>query len=337
MSSEAVTLRQIAESVGCDISTVSKVLHGGNIRVRPDTAERIFAAAERLRYHPNAAARSLRLQRTLALGMLLPDLANPVYATIVRGAVRRAEALGYVMLVGELHHERAEEAFERLLSERRIDGLIVATAEDSQELAAHLSADSRPFVFVNRSVTGASRSVTLDDEAGGALAAGALYEAGHRSLGLVAGPDEVDTAHRRRLGFERRCRELGLSEPLVETTKYTARGGYEATKRLLESTPRPTGLFASNLLVSLGALNAVHAANLAVPGDISLVGFDDDDIAAFTWPPLTGIRLPFEEMGEVVVNEIDRIIGGGAPRDVVVKTKPAVVMRATLGPPTHGG
>ena len=135
--------------------------------------------------------------------MLLPDLANPVYATIVRGAVRRAEALGYVMLVGELHHERAEEAFfERLLSERRIDGLIVATAEDSQELAAHLSADSRPFVFVNRSVTGASRSVTLDDEAAGLSPPGVCMRLAIQASGLLRDQTRLEMAHRRRLGFD---------------------------------------------------------------------------------------------------------------------------------------
>jgi DNA-binding LacI/PurR family transcriptional regulator len=236
------------------------------------------------------------------------------------------------MLVGELQDERAGEAFERLVNEHRIDGLIVATARASPDPIERLSADTRPFLFVNRRVPGASRSVTADDEAGGVLAARALIEAGHKELGIVAGPDNVDTAKRRRVGFELGCRELGVSRPRIAETPYTAEGGYHALKQLLAFEPRPTGVFASNLLVSIGALHAIHESGLAIPADISLVGFDDNGIASHTWPPLTSIRMPFEEMGETAVDELRRIISGDAPRDIVVPTPPHLVNRATLGP-----
>jgi LacI family transcriptional regulator len=333
MANAKVTLKEIADYVGCDISTVSKVLHGGRIRVRPATAQRIFEVAERLQYRPNAAARSLRSQRTLCLGIILPDLTNPVYSEIIRGALRKAEELGYVMLIAELGEAAQEDAFHRVVGEGRIDGLIVATASEQSSIGYLLARQTIPYVFVNRRPGGLGRSVIVDDDEGGALAARALESRGHRDVALIAGPDSIDTAVRRRRGFERTCRDLGLRSPIVESVEYTVSGGYQGMMRLLNSTPRPTGVFTSNLLVSIGALNAIHTSGLLIPRDISIVGVDDGNIAAFMWPPLTAVQMPFREMGEVVVEELDRIISGGEPQEVVVETPPVLVERATLGPP----
>ncbi len=328
------TMRDIAREVGVDVSTVSKVLSGGDrINVRPETRARILAAAQDLRYRPNASARSLKLQRTGALGMLLPDFTNTVYSSIVRGAVHRGEELGYVMLLAEIRADDSASAYRRLVHERRIDGLLVATAREASVLVAELERDVIPHVFLNRRVEGASRSVIVDDEAGAALAARALIDAGHRRLGLVAGPSSVDTARRRRAGFENEVRARGLPAPRVEEGAYTSHGGYDATQRLVDGADSPSGIFVSNLAAAIGALAAIHDRGLDIPGDVSVVAFNDADIAEFSHPPLTAIRMPFAEMGARAVEVLDRVLNGEPPEDVVVGQDPVLVERRSLAPP----
>ena len=144
------TLKDIANAVGVDISTASKVVNGGGISVRPETRQAILDEATRLNYRPHALARNLSTRRTGALGILLPDLTNPVYATTIRGAVRRAETLGYVMLVAEVPDDAASASvYSKLVAERRIDGFIIAVAAQ-QDLIAAIDTHPVPHVFVNR-------------------------------------------------------------------------------------------------------------------------------------------------------------------------------------------
>jgi LacI family transcriptional regulator len=325
------TLRDVAAAAGVHVSTVSKVLGDSGIVVRPETRDRILAAARELRYRPNASARSLRLKRTGALGMLLPDFTNPVYATIVRGAVRRAEDLGYVMLIAEIR-ENAPRAYRHLVLENRIDGLIIATARASGSLARELRNENVAHVFVNRRVRGARSSVTVDDEAGAALAAEALHAHGHRRIGMLAGPYATDTARRRLAGFTRACGRLGVKPMVSAEQPYTRAGGFAAMESLLVHRSRPTGVFASNLLAGIGALAALHQHGLDVPRDVSLVTFDDES-AEYTHPPLTAVRLPLSEMGARAVDELHRVLAGETPSDVVVEIEPVLVERASVGPP----
>jgi DNA-binding LacI/PurR family transcriptional regulator len=333
-ASRRATIRDVAARAAVSLSTASRVLGRNNITVRPATRERIFQAARALDYHPNAAARQLKLVRADAIGMLLPDFTNPVYASIVRGAVRRASDLGYVMLTAEIENEDAGvPAYRRLVHERRIDGLIVATALQADGVAAELVEANVPHVFANRRVRGAGRSVTVDDEGGAALAARRLIDAGHRRVAVVAGPTKVDTARRRRAGFQAACREAGIATPVIASGSFDPRGGYAAMMRLLTARPRPTGVFVSQLFAAVGAVAAVHEMGLSVPDDISLIAFDDAEIAAFMTPPLTTIRMPMPEMGAAAVELLHLLLEGGTIGDVVVKSPAVLVERHSVGPP----
>lgn len=326
------TLKDIARSVGVDVSTVSKVLNGGEISVREQTREAITAEAARVNYRPHAMARNLRTQRTGALGILLPDLTNPVYATIVRGAVRRAEENGYVMLVAEVGNERAAaEVYLRLVGERRIDGLIIAVTAESSEMLAAIASTPLPHVFVNRRAP-VGCSVSIDDHATGYLAARTLIEAGHRQLGFIGAGNDLDTARRRRAGFNSACEQAGIPAVIDAVGPYSRRGGYEACLRLLKKKRRPTGIFASNLLVGIGALAALRERNVGVPQEVSVISLDAED-AIYTAPPLTAIATPLDEMGARAVEELNRMIGGHEPKGVVIDTPPRLVLRESLGPP----
>lgn len=325
------TLKDIAAAVGVDISTVSKVVNSGDISVRPETRQAILDAAQRLNYRPHALARNLRTQRTGALGILLPDFSNPVYATSIRGAVRRADELGYVTLVAEVANDAASASvYGKLVAERRIDGFIIAVAAQKALIAA-IDAQPVPHVFINRRAA-IGRSVTVDDAGAAKLAARTLIEAGHKRLGFIGDSDEMDTARRRRAGFSAAVAAAGLPAAVDIIGPYSRRGGYESCLKLLKRKNRPTGIFASNLLVGIGALAAARELGVRVPEDVSIVTLDAED-ANYTAPPLTAISMPLDEMGSRAVEELHAMLAGGEPKDVVVDTGLKLIPRASVAPP----
>jgi LacI family transcriptional regulator len=326
------TLKDIARALQVDVSTVSKVLSGGGISVRPETRQAILDEAQRLNYRPHASARNLRTRRTGVLGILLPNLMNPVYASIVRGAIRRAEQAGYVMLVADVEDEIASASvYQRLVSERRVDGLIVAVSSNSPEIVSVIENNPIAHVFVNRR-SAIGRSVTVDDRAAGYLAAQTLADAGHKRLAFIGDSEMLDTAKRRRAGFAEGCRAAGLA-PFADIVRpYSRKGGFDAIIEMLGLPERPTGVFASNLLVGIGALAALRASRIAVPDQVSVISLDGEE-AQYAAPPMTAIALPLEEMGAAAVDEVLAILQGRAPKDVVIETGSQIILRNTLGPP----
>ena len=321
-------------AIGVDISTASKVVNGGGISVRPETRKAILDEAARLNYRPHALARNLRTRRTGAIGVLLPDLTNPIYAATIRGAVRRAEALGYVTLVAEAQDDAASASiYSKLVAERRIDGFIIAVAA-KRDLIAAIDAQPVPHVFVNRRAS-IGRSVTVDDEAAARLAARTLIEAGHKRLGFIGDSDEMDTARRRRAGFFGEARKAGLPAVVDAVEPYSRRGGFDACLKLLAANPRPTGIFASNLLVGISALAAARSLGVRVPEDLSMVTLDFED-ANYSAPPLTAIAMPLDEMGTLAVEELHAMIEGREPKDVVVDVAPTLISRLSVAPPPKG-
>lgn len=332
--SRAATMRDVAAAAGVAVSTVSKVLSGADISVRSETRARIEQAASDLRYRPNATARGLRLARTGAFGMLVPDFTNPVYATIVRGAVREAEAIGRVTLLAELDGDHSPAGYVRLAREGRIDGLLIATARTRSPLLAELErGDGVPHVFVNRRGGADSLSVVLDDEEGAAVGTRALVDAGHTRLGLILGPEDVETSQRRRNGFEQVRRQRGLPEASVVWTEYSVSGGYEAAKRLLEGERRPTGVLLTTMTIALGALGAFADSGVRVPEDISVVGYDDGELATVTHPPLTSVATALDELGGTAVRVLEAVLRGEPAVSCVVPTPPRLMRRASLAPP----
>lgn len=328
------TIRDVAAAAKVDISTVSKVLRGADISVRPETRVRIEQAAETLRYRANASARGLRMSRTGAFGMLMPDFTNPVYAEIVRGAVREAEVHDRVMLLAELNSVHSPQGYLRLVHERRIDGLLIATARSHSPVLALLANDDVPHVFINRRGTAGSLSVVNDDEEGAAVGTRALVDAGHRRLGLIKGPPDVDTAIRREAGFERVRLEAGLPRARIVTGPYSAGGGYRAAQELLARRgKRPTGILVSTLTMALGALAALAEAGVEVPGQMSVVAFDDGELAAVAQPPLTCVAMPHGEMGAMAVDLLEAVLAGEPAESVVVPTAPRLVARASVAAP----
>lgn len=327
-------LEDVARDAGVSKSIASRVLNGDpELLVRPETRERVVAAARRLNYRPHAAARGLKRAETGALGLLVPPLTNPVYVRIIRGAFDRALERDFVvLLVEDVDPEQADATSTALLQAGRIDGLIVASAEPGHPLLATLGKLGIPHVFVNRGVPGSSRNVVVDEAGASAAALAHLVELGHERIGHVAGPQRLDTARRRTAGFVAAAKRHGLAVE-VEQSDFGETGGAEAAAALLARAPRLTALYTSTLSQAVGAYHTIWRCGLAVPGDLSLVGYDDMPLAEYLRPPLTTVRAPLDELGAVAVDALVDQVLGGEPRDVTIETAPEIVVRASTGAP----
>lgn len=328
-------LGDVARAAGVHVSTASRVLNGTpGISIRPETRERIFDVARELAYRPNAIGRSLKTSTTGALGLLVPSLRNPVLSAIVRGAFERAWERGFVLMVAEDTSESAAQgAYERLVAEGRIDGLLVTSARPDSPALDRFVNSAVPTVFLNRRHASSNRNVVMRDEDAGAMAAEHLLGYGHTRLAHLAGPAEFDTAQRRLEGFAGAARAAAVAEPEVAHAEFDERAGFAAMQELLAREPRPTAVFVSNINQLVGALAGARALGLRVPAEVSVVAYDDDPVAEFLDPPVTTIRMPLFELGVRGVDALIDQFEGGAPRDIVLQTPPELVARSSVAPP----
>jgi DNA-binding LacI/PurR family transcriptional regulator len=327
-------LIDVARAAGVHVSTASRVINRtGTLVIRPATRQRILDVAEQLQYRPNAIARGLKTATAGAVGLLVPSLRNPVLSDIIRAAFDRAWERGYVVLLAEDGGDStAVSAYERLVGEGRIDGVLVASARPGNPLLERFAGDFVPCVFVNRRHPGSGRNVSMREEDAGRIAAQHLLKLGHRRLGHLAGPPDLDTASRRREGFVEAATEAG-ADVVVESAPFEERGGFEAMRRLLGERSRPTGVFVSNINQAVGAMAGARAARRHVPTDLSLVGYDDDPVGEYLEAPLTVVAMPLEELGAAAVDSLIDQIEGAEPRDIVIDTPPRLVVRASTAPP----
>jgi LacI family transcriptional regulator len=261
----------------------------------------VLQAARRLDYRPSALARSLRLQRTLTLGMLVPDIANPFFPPIIRGAEDVALSRGYALVLCNTEDIPDREAtYLRVLRERQVDGLLIASSRMSDVVITRLRRERFPFVLVNRSARGAQLTVTVDNRRAAAEAIAHLVSLGHRRIGHIAGPQTTTTGLERAEGARDAIRSHGLdgdADLLVEAAAYSEDEGYRCARRVLAVSDRPTAIFGANDLIAVGALRAARDAGLRVPADLSVVGFNDIRQAELLEPPLTTVHVPQYEMG----------------------------------------
>jgi LacI family transcriptional regulator len=322
-------MKDVAADAGVDTSLVSRLLSGDEtLSVRPETEARVMEAVRRLGYRRNSAARALKTSRTMAIGMVLPDLGNVIYAAIASGAEERASAAGYVLLITSGAASLRTEVLED-----RVDGLLyaIATAASVPVLNAP---GSPPAILINRRETAAGPSVIVDDEAGVALATSYLISLGHERIAHIAGPQHVDTARRRRHGFVRAMGEhrLEVRPGYIVEGQFDELGGSTAANALLALAPRPTAIVAANAMAAVGAMAAVRAFGLAVPADISIVALHDIPQASYLEPPLTTVRMPLAELGSRSVDMLLGMIDGAVGTDIVVASPPELIVRGSCVP-----
>jgi LacI family transcriptional regulator len=330
---ERVRLVDVAAACGVTKSVASRVLNNDpTLNVRPETRQRILAAARQLGYRAHAGARALAGSRARALALLIPDLSNPVYSRIIRGAYRRAREHGYVMLLAEdTAEDEADESFADLVEEGRVDGLLIASARPEHRLLSSARLTRLPHVFVNREVPGSGRNVGMDLVEASATAVRHLHQLGHTSIGLVSGPPELHPARARERGFIDQMTALGLGPGHCARQPFTEEGGARAATELLAFSPAPTALYCGTLSQAIGALHTIHALGLRVPEDVSIISYDDLPLADYLDPPLTTVAMPLLELGALAVDAVLSQLAGAEPQDVAIPTKPTVVARASTG------
>jgi LacI family transcriptional regulator len=321
-------------------STVSRVLNGGvGHSLRPETVERILAEARSRGYRPNALARALRHHRTGALTFVVPMLRNPIWVRLQRGALLRAAELGYVVMMMEEPTEdpRPPSAYTYLVAESRTDGLLLATAlRNDNRRAGGAKPDEAlnavPHVYVNRRGPDQGNDVVMDEAGAVRLFLEHVAGLGHRSVLLIDGPGEVDTVHRRALAIRRQGAVLGLSVA-VRHAPATEEGGFTAIRKLLAEAPLPTAIGVGSVEQVFGVLAALREAHVAVPGEVSLVSFDEDESLGYLDVPVTSVCMPLAELGAAAVDALIARIDGAGGADVLIRGPMFLVSRGSVGPP----
>jgi len=332
------TIAQVAARAGVSTATVSRVLSGRS-RGRGETRARVLEAAAALDYRPSDVARSLQRQTTRTIGLLVTDIQNPYFPQLVRAVEDRAHESGYALLLGNgTDDPEREAAYLESLAARRVDGLLIGASRLTRRHAQALERLRTPTVLVNCEVAdGAWPAVMSDNHAGGLMAARHLLGLGHRRLALVTVEGET-AAHERTAGVRAALADAPRGTTLrLVTSAAGAAAGEASARRLVRRHPGVTGILCYNDALALGVLRGVRAAGRRVPDDVSVVGFDDIDLAAFAEPPLTTVAQDIRGLGRWAVEHLlgtDTGASGQPPRGpfVTVRWPVRLVVRGSTGP-----
>ena len=339
----SITLRDIAERAHVSITTVSKVITGkaSEIRISPETQERVLTVAEEMGYKPNPFARSLRTKKSRIFGVVVAEMKDPYFGVIVGGIEQASSARGYFPLISSLENHLGEEkACVEVHRANRAAGILFAGAalQLEEETLHQLAEDRLPVVFIGKSVEAFSiPCVTVDNVKGAFLATEHLIKLGHRQIGLIMGPDEIVESGQRREGYKRALEAYGLpyDERWVEQETQLVSdpgSGYFAMMRLLEREPPPTALCTFDDWYAFGAIRAAVEKGLAVPRDLAVVGFDNIVAAAYYNPPLTTVEQPMLEMGKIAADMLmDAIEGTLEETRASVILDPKLIVRESCG------
>ncbi len=329
------TLKDVARLAGVDASLVSRVVSNDpGLSIPDSTRSRVLSAVATVGYRPSAAARSLRTQRLSTLGLIVPDLTNPVYAPIVAGAQVAAGTAGIALLLAsdtEGASPEGAEALVRMLAEDRVDGILLASGSRSDVLIRIVAATGKPTVLVNRAAEGIP-SVTVDDQAGARIATAHLVEKGHERIMHLAGPAGVDTTRRRLAGYLDVVDSTLMADSASVTNAkgWSARHGYEAGHALLDRADGASAVFIANVTMAVGFYRAAHERGIRIPDDLSVVALHDYDLAAMIVPSLTTVSMPLRELGASAVNQLLGIVDGAMPHNLMISRRPVLVERESV-------
>jgi LacI family transcriptional regulator len=330
------TLQQVADAAGVHRSTASRALNPETAGViSPDVVARIAETAQRLGYRRDMLAASLRTSRTRLVGMLVPDLANPVFAPILAGVEAALAEHRYAVLVAHAPNDaNALELLENLVA-RRAEGLILATAHAHDPVLARCVELGLPTVLVNRADPDRRLpAVTPDDREGMRLVVQHLVGLGHRRICHLAGPQDASTGLLRAEGFQSAMKEAGLPPgPAAPAYAYTREAGQAAAERLLDTRRGPTAIVAANDLLALGAMRALSARGLSCPGDVSVTGHNDMPFVDMVQPPLTTIRILHDRIGREGARLLLERIASPDASPVQISTSPELILRASTATP----
>jgi len=323
------TIRRVAEVAGVSTATVSRVMNGRST-VAPELAAKVRAAADALRYEPSPVARGLAMGRTTTVSLVVPDLSNPMFQSVLRGLSRAAAACGHRLLVAESREEPVEEALLAVEARRRTDGLVLAAPRMSDAQLRDLAPRLAPLVLLNRELPGAGVSTLSVDHAVGVVELGRhLAALGHRRVAYLSGPTASAADQDRRNGLSTCVGPDGLHEVIEIPAGATLADGDAAAPAVLSS--GATAVIAFNDLVALGLLGSLQQRGVDVPGAVSVAGFDDIPFSRYATPALTTASVPQAELGQQAWNRLWSLLQGEDPEHDV-SFRPRLVVRSSTGP-----
>jgi DNA-binding LacI/PurR family transcriptional regulator len=296
-----VTARYLARRLGLSQSTISRAFTE-SASIHPDTKERVMNAANSLGYQPNIIARSLITRQTNIVAVVVANLTDPFYPLVLDQLARRIQSNGrQVLLFIVPGGKRVDDVLPSLL-QYKVDAIVITSATVSSRMAAVCATQGTPVVLFNRYVPGLkTAAICCDNVAGGRLVADYLRMSGHRRPAFIAGEPDVTTSLDREKGFSARWLEFGISLFAKEVGgDFSYQAGYNAARRLIAGPRKPDCIFFASDVMAIGGIDALRAARLRVPEDISVVGFDDVPIAAWPAYELTTIRQPIAEMADAM-------------------------------------
>jgi LacI family transcriptional regulator len=325
------SIKDVALRARVSTTTVSHVVN--HTRFVSDTVrQEVESAIRELNYVPSAVARSLKSNSTKTIGMLIPNCSNPYFAEIVRSVEDHCFGAGYTLILCNTDDDpHRQGVYLQVLSEKRIDGMIIISTGEDEDLLRLLQGLSIPTVLLDREI--AQVNCDLVETAhvqGGLMATHHLIGLGHRRIACLAGPANLNSSAQRIEGWRSALTQTGLaaeSSHLLWHSDFSSQGGFDTMQAILASPLLPTAVFVCNDLMGIGALSAAHEAGVQIPQQMSLIGFDDIELARFASPALTTIAQPKLRIGIAAVDMVLERIQGGRIQARQVVLQPELIVR----------
>ncbi|KQL35114.1 LacI family DNA-binding transcriptional regulator [Psychrobacillus sp. FJAT-21963] len=311
---EKLTIKDIAREAGVSITTVSRVLNNKEEGMSKETREKVLAVMQEANFQPNKLARGLVTKRSSMLGLIVPNISNPFFPELCRGAEDEANKRNYSLIICNSDDQlQKEENYLRLLKEQQVDGILLSSKNRlSQTSKVLLQSGKVPYVLFDRGEEANKQSgVFLDNERGGYLAGKHLTDLGHTQIACMTGPSEILNSQQRLSGFQRALMEASIEIPpsLILVGGFQMDKAYQVAKEFLNNNT-VTAIFAANDLMACGIYQAAHEIGIQIPEQLSIVGFDDISLVSALIPKLTTVRQDTYGMGrkaiELLINEIEK-------------------------------
>jgi LacI family transcriptional regulator len=329
------TIYQVSELAGVSLATVSRVMND-SARVSPKTRQKVLSAMQELDYQPNSIAQSLASRRSNCIGVLVSELHGPIFGALMSSIeeVLRKAGKFVIFAVGHSDEQKEKEGVNFLIS-RNCDALILHLEATSDDDLMNFRDSATPFVIINRDVPGLmDRSISLNNEQGGYLATHHLIKQGHRNIAYISGPLDWADANARLAGHKRALSESGLAfdDRLMIPGNYLVPGGEEAMKQLFEKDLNFSAVVCANDEMAVGAMDVIRKKGLRIPGDISVVGFDNVRWAPFLSPKLTSVNNPIRDMGRMAADWVMKHVYDEETLEVQTVFEPTLIERESSGP-----
>ncbi len=330
-------IKELAAIIGISATTVSRVLNGKatKYRISDNTSKKVLDAAARFNYYPNIFARGLRLEKTETLGLIVPDIANPFFASIAKSIEFESRLKGYsIILCDSMDSCQTETILLQLLAGRKVEGIILAPVGLRTDHISDFLEKGVPVVIIDRYLPGIQvPSIITDNYTGALQAVEHMISKGHRKIGCIQGLNGISLNTDRVNGYKDALmnHNIRIEENLIAGNDFGEQNGYDQTMKLLSLRDRPTAILALSNLISLGIMRALSENGLAIPDDISLVAFDDQPYSAYLASPMTTVDQPKEEIGKRAVNTLlDSIHDGDTKRQTNIMLKPRLIVRNSV-------